>query len=375
MKKVFRKIRVLMILPTFNLCGGIENFLMSYYRQLKDKVDFDIITHEMNETNYKEEVEKNGDHVYCLPKYCLSNIVKVHNNIKEFFKEHHDYDIIHCNMVNAAYIYLKEAKKYGIKCRIMHSHQNKYSDKLSHSLRNMPLVAIGKRYTNGRIACSYEAGKFLFKNKEFTIIRNAIDSKKFTFNNNIRIEIRERLGLKDEFVIGSIGRFMPAKNQSFLIDVFNELQKKERNSKLILIGDGELKEKLVNKSKRNKSGNNIFFIGTNDIIYKYLQAFDVFVLPSLYEGLGIVNVEAQTAGLHTIVSTNIPKEAEINRELIHFIPLEKGPEYWANYILKFKNYKRTEQLEEVVKHGYDIHSSANDLYEFYKEMIREEENK
>lgn len=375
MERVSKKIKVLMILPTLNLCGGIENFAISYYRELKDKVKFDFITHEINNNEYKNEIERGGNNVYCLPKFRISNIIEIHKLIKRFFKEHNDYDIVHCNMVNAAYIYLKEAKKYNIKVRIMHSHQNKYSDNFIHAIRNIPLIFIGKKYVTDRIACSEEAGKFLFGKKDFIVIKNAIDTTKFKFNNQIREKMRRKLGVQNKFVIGSVGRFSPQKNQAFLIDVFLKIKMKHTDSKLILIGEGKLKDFLVEKGKKYGILKDIIFIEPNDIVNDYLQAFDIFVLPSLYEGLGIVNIEAQATGLHTILSNNVPREAKVTENLVDFLSLSDGVEYWANFILKNKDYIRKNTIDEIAKNGYDIHMSSKELYDFYIKILKRKEKK
>lgn len=369
MKKVFNKIRILMIVPTFNLCGGIESFVMSYFRQLKDKIKIDIITHEINNTEYKKEIEEEGNKVYCMPKYSFSNISKVHKKIKNFFKENHNYDIVHCNMVNAAYIYLKEAKKYGIPCRILHSHQNKYSDNWIHAIRNVPLVFIGKQFVTDRIACSEEAGKFLFKNKKFVIIRNAIDTKKFKYDEKIREKMRKKLNVEDYFVIGNVGRLSNQKNQIFLIRVFKKILEKNNKTKLIFIGEGELKNTLEEECKILDLEDKVIFIKPNNIIYKYMQAFDIFALPSLYEGVGIVNIEAQATGLHTIVSENVPKEACIKKEIIDFLPLIE--EKWVEIILKYKGAKRKKITKDVEVAGYDIYKSADELYKFYNNIMKE----
>lgn len=362
------KIKVLMVTPGLNLCGGIESYCMSYYRALKEKVKFDFVTHNVTDIEYKNEIESNGDKVYILPKITIKNS---YNQINNFIREHHDYDIIHCNMANAAFIYFPIAKKYGIKTRILHSHQNKYADKKLHVLRNIPLVALGKIYTTDRIACSKEAGDFLFKKKKYDIVKNAIQIENYSYNEKTRKSIRAKLGINDEFVIGNIGRLTNQKNQKFLIEIFSCIKKIKKKSKLIIIGEGELESLLKERVKELNIENDVLFINKTNMINDFLQAFDIFVFPSLYEGVGIVNIEAQAAGLKVIASSNVPKEAKIIDELIEFIPIEKGKEYWCNEIIKNENYER-KNVDLILKDNkYNINNSANDLYYLYNRYCEE----
>lgn len=345
---------------------------MNYYRNISEKIEIDFATHDVKDFEYKREIESKGNKVYVFPKIKLSTFREICKKIDRFFEQHNDYDIIHCNMANAAIIYFYFAKKYGNKIRILHSHQNKYADSFFHSLRNIPLVFAGKLLTTSRIACSKEAGEFLFKNKEFTILKNAIQIKNFEYNLEKRKKIREKLQISDEeYLIGNIGRLTEQKNQKFLIQVFKKVYEQEKNAKLLIIGEGHLKEKLAMQSEDMGLKKEIIFLESTDKINEYMQAIDVFVLPSLYEGVGIVNIEAQAAGLHTIVSERVPKEAKVTEDLIEYISLNDDIKIWSETILKYNNnYKRTKYTEEIASHGYNIENEAHKLEKIYEGLVK-----
>lgn len=330
----------------------------------------DFLVHDITDINTKEEVEKNGDNVFLFPKLSITNFIEICNKIDKFLTNN-KYDIIHCNMPNMAFIYFYFAKKHNIKVRILHSHQNKYSDNILHSIRNYPLAKIGKRLATNRIACSNLAGKFLFKNEKYDIINNAIEVEKFIYNKETRNQIRKKLGIQNKFVIGNVGRFTSQKNQDFLIDIYSEIYKKNSESILIIIGDGKLEKRLKSKAKKINLEKNIIFLSKINDVNKYYQAMDAFVLPSIYEGLPVVGIEAQTAGLKTYLSTNITKETSINDRLTTFIPLEKGPKYWATEILNAdNNYKRENMSKIVTQRGYNIHEQSQKLISLYKKYVK-----
>ena len=364
------KVRVLCILPTMNLCGGMENFYMSYYKNFSKDISVDFITHENTSKEYKKMIEDRNDNLYIMPKIGLKNIKLFKRKLKEFFLEHHDYDAIHCNMANAAVFYFKEAKKYNINVRILHSHQNKYADKISHKIRNIPLVFLGKRLTTHNMACTKAAGEFLFKHEKYTVINNAIDVNKFKYNKNIRTDFRKKEGLEDTFVIGNVGRFTKQKNQKFLLDVLKKICEKKENTMLLLIGEGELEQELMDYAKKIEVDKKVRFIKPRNDIENYYQIMDVFVLPSFYEGLGIVNIEAQTSGLHVFVSQNVPDEIAIT-DLVTFISLNETPEDWANKIINTNINMRHDYSIEITKNNYNIYEQAKKLEKYYKDAIKE----
>lgn len=365
-------IKVLNVTPGLNLCGGIESYSMNYYRNLSSKIHMDFITHEIKDEEYKNEIIKNGDKVFLLKTLSLKNLLYNVYQISKFFKENHDYDIIHCNMANAAVFYFYFAKKYNINIRILHSHQNNYSDKFINKLRNIPLIYLGKKMATVNFACSKLAGDFLFKRDKYYIIKNAIDVNKYKYNEDIRNELRNKMQLENnDIILGNIGRLTEQKNQIFLIDIMLEIVKNNANYKLIIIGDGELKKKIEEQIINYKLTNNVILLGSVNNVQDYLQMIDIFVLPSLYEGLGIVNIEAQAAGLPTIVSDRIPEDAKIT-DLIKYISLKFDKSYWAREILNIsKNNNRIDYNEKVEMSEYNIKLQAQELDKLYSNLIKE----
>ena len=255
-------IRILQIVPSLNVCGGVENYVMNYYRHIdRTKVQFDFITHEVPNISFRKEIEDLGGIVYELPAFSMANVQRILNFLDKFFSEHDEYRVIHSHMANATFFYFKTAKKYGVPVRILHSHQSQGADKLSHRLRNYPLLFLAKLYTNYNIACSKLAGDFLYGKQEYTIINNAIEPEKYAFNSEIRNKIRNQYEIEDKFVIGHVGRFCNQKNQLFLLDIFYKVHQKNADSILMLVGGGELEEKIKNKVMSLQLQDSVIFIG------------------------------------------------------------------------------------------------------------------
>ena len=228
-------------------------------------------------------------------------------------------------------------------------------------------------YANQFFACSELSGRWLFREKAFKnnkikIINNAIDLEKFKFNKEIRNKIREKLDiLEDTLLIGHIGRFVTQKNHEFLIEVFNDIYKGRKNSKLILIGQGNLKKKIVKKVEELGLKDNVIFTGQINNVSDYYNAMDIFILPSLYEGLPVVGIEAQANGLLCEFSTDMTKETKV-LNTTRFISLKETPENWAKIILEdYKNFKRKDSFDEMTENNFNIIKEAKKLEEYYIE--------
>ena len=357
-----KAIRILNILPAVNYCGGIENYVMSYYRNVdKNKIQFDFITHTTLVPSFKPEILALGGRIYELPVFNVSNLKKIYQYVDALFLTTH-YDIIHCHMANAAFLYFYLAKKHAIRNRILHSHQNKAADKIIHVVRNTPLLKIANYMATYRCACSEEAGQFLFGIYPFTIVKNAIDCEKFEFNQEIRNKMRKTYNLENKFVIGNIGRFVNQKNQMFLIEVFKEILQKRNNSVLLIVGDGELKIKLITKVKNYGLSDSVLFLDTQSNVNELYNIMDVFAFPSLYEGVGIVAIEAQCNGLPVLASNYVPKEAKVSHN-IQFLPLDRS--IWVKQLSLIKEEKRVSQINNLTKHHYNIKYEAKSLEDIY----------
>lgn len=203
--------RVLVIMPTLDICGGVERFFMNYYSKMPNDIKFDIITHHSDSKKYREEIAKRGDNLFILPPFSIRNALKIKRIAKKIISSN-KYDAVHCQMANAGYLYLRLAKKYGVKNRILHSHQCKYADKKINALRNIPLIKIANHYANIFVSCGKDAGIFMFGKKQYTVLNNALEPEIFAHDKAKRKKYREKLGVReDEILLGIIGRLVPQK--------------------------------------------------------------------------------------------------------------------------------------------------------------------
>lgn len=363
-------IKVIQVGMTDNL-GGIENYLINYDRFINKKnIKFDYINMANNKLCFEDEIKENGGLIYNLPDYKRHPISYI-KQLKKILKEN-KYDILHYNMNSAVFLYpLIAAKMAKTKVIIAHAH-NSYQDKgiLKGLLHNINRNFISM-YANTYFACSMTAGKWFFKNKilksnNFYLINNAIDTKKFKFNLDTRNEIREELGIKkDEIIIGHVGRFVKQKNHQFLIDSFYTACMKNKKLKLILIGTGPLKDEITKKINELSLNDKVIFLENCFYVNKLYQAFDIFALPSLYEGLPLVGVEAQVSGLKCLFSENITDEINLTK-LVKNLKID-SPKEWADEFNKFElniNIRKKNNIKE-----YDIELNSKKLYDIYINIL------
>lgn len=365
-------VRVLQVFSQMNR-GGAETMIMNLYRNInRSKVQFDFIVHTDKKCAYDDEILSLGGKIFRVPRYNGKNHFQYIKTWKEFFITHPEYNIIHGHVRSTASIYLKIAKKFGL-TTIAHSHSTSSGNGIPGIVKLIFQYPI--RYMADYLfACSKSAGEWLYgkrvwEKKNFFILNNAIETNKFLFNINKRDFIRNELQIQDKFVIGHVGRFHPLKNHEFLIDIFNEVYKKHENSVLVLIGDGEKKNYIKQKINRLGLNKNVIFTGIRSDVHDLLQAFDVFVFPSLYEGLPVTLIEAQASGLPCIVSDKITTEVKVT-DLIKFISLDKNAEYWAEEILKTKNSEfRPNTMNQIIQSGYDVEASTKWYEEFVYHLV------
>lgn len=365
-------IRVLQVVGKMHY-GGMETLMMNIYRNInRNNVQFDFMVHYEEAGEYDEEIRRLGGKIHIMPKVVPRNYFKYKRSLNAFFKSHREYKIIHGHQIAVAFLYHRIAKKYGDKICITHSHSN-FSDK---NLKGRLADYTSKRsdiYTDIFFGCSVEACSYFFpnaykENKDMVIIKNGIDVEKYVFNQDLREEIRVKFNIKDKFVVAHIGRFTDAKNHLFLIDIFYNILKYNPDSVLLLIGKGPLESQVMAKVKDLKIEKYVLFLGVISDVFNILQAADVFVLPSLYEGFGIVLIEAQAAGLRCFASKDkIPIDAKCT-DLIEYIPLSLSADEWAKIILNNGlTYDRKSTQENIKRAGYDIKSQALSLEKFYIE--------
>lgn len=360
-------IRILHVIGVMNR-GGAESMIMNLYREIdKTKVQFDFVEHSNERAVFDDEIEKFGGRIYRCPKFVGKNYFAYKKWWDEFFEnEGKDYQIIHGHIGSTAAIYLKCAKKKE-KYTIVHSHNTKGDWSLKEGLYRIlskRVVGVADYF----FACSNQAGKDRFGNRQaFSVFNNAIEIERYVFSEKIRDSVREKMTLKDSLVIGHVGRFSTQKNHLFLIDIFYQIKKNQSNAKLLLVGDGNemqsVKEKVVNL----KLEKDVIFTGVRSDINNLMQAMDIFVFPSFFEGLPVTMVEAQTAGLPCVISNKVPDECIITKDLVTIKNLEDLPEEWAKHILSRVNVPRIDTSNEIREHGFDIKETSKWLERFYLE--------
>ncbi len=362
-------IRILHLLYCMDRAGA-ETMVMNYYRNVdKSKVQFDFLLTRDGKSDFDDEILSMGGRIYHIPGLSFSNPFKYLNSLKAFLNEHPEYKIIHSHTDCKSTIPLWVAKKQNIPVRISHSHTSSTGGGVQGIIKSIVKKPIKKVATN-YFACGEAASKFLYgqtsdENDKIKIIPNAIDAAAYSYNPETRKRIRAQFNLEDKFVLGHVGRFATPKNHEFLIDIFSAVHKKNPDTALLLVGEGELTDKIKEKVSALNLSDSVVFAGLRDDIPDVLQAMDLFVFPSLFEGLGIVAIEAQAAGLRVICSDAVPKEANISG-YVSYIPLSKSADEWASEVLKLSGgYTRENTFELVKKANYDIKESAKDLQDFY----------
>lgn len=368
-------IRILHVIGVMNR-GGAESMIMNLYRQIdRSKIQFDFVEHTNMQAVFDEEILSLGGRIYHCPRFTGKNYYTYKKWWKRFFQtDGSTYQIVHGHIGSTAAIYLKEAKKNG-SFAIAHSHSAGTDNSLKsylYRILSFPTRFIADYF----FACSKEAGierygKKNYYSSNFVLFKNGIDTNKYVYNKEIRNLMRDKYNISNEIVIGHVGRFVVAKNHEFILDIFCEFLKRVKDSKLILIGDGPLRNKIESKAKNLGIFDNIIFTGSIPNVNKYLQMIDVFLFPSIYEGLPFALVEAQAAGLPCIISDSIPRECNIVNDLVISLSLKASITEWINRILNVsKQINRVDTSKIICDSGYDIKETTKWLEEFYIDKYR-----
>lgn len=348
--------------------GGAETMVMNYYRHIdRTKVQFDFLVHREQRGAYDDEIEALGGRIYRLCPIYPQNFARYKRDLRGFFQAHPEYKIIHSHMSELGYFAFREAEQQGVPVRICHAHNAPHGFDAKMIVRTYFKKRMMPHLTH-LFMCGEESGKWLYgeKNKSrFIMLNNAIDAASYTYDLSKREELRRQLGFADKLVIGHVGRFNPQKNHPFLLDIFAALLKKEPNAILLLVGGGVGMSKMQEKVQALGIAEHVHFLGVRSDVADLVQAMDVFVLPSLYEGLPVTMVEAQTAGLPCIISDKVPPECILTEGLVDIMTLSASPEAWAEKILAKRAIPRTDHRAEIAAHGFDITTEAVKLQEFY----------
>lgn len=357
-------IRVLQVVNRMGF-GGIETFIMNIYRNIdRSKFQFDFAVHSKEKGEYDDEIRNMGGKIYYFSSR-RDNIYNYYKNWNDFLKNNASkYNAIHMHVSSVTTLLpIKLAKKYNIKNRIVHAHSTSQPGKLHDFLIKINIKNLEK-YTTDLIACSTEAGRYVFENKKYSILTNGVDLKKYSYNINERNIMRNKLKIKDDIVFVHIGRFVKLKNHMFLLKIFKEINKLQPNSKLLLIGDGELRENFLQNLKGLEIEDKVLLMGNINNVCQILQGCDIFIMPSIYEGLPIACIEAQASGLKCFLSDTISKETDITG-LVKFISLDLNEKEWSRLIINNCNYERKKTDDKIIKAHYNIQDTINQLLKKY----------
>lgn len=361
-------IRILQIV-TYMGRGGLETMLMNYYRHIdRSKVQFDFLVHRDFEADYDKEILKLGGKIYRFPK-LIPWSSKYKQRLKEFFIEHPEYKIVHVHQDCLSSVALQCAKESNVPIRIAHSHTSGQDKNIKYLIKKHYMKEI-PFYATDLLACGERAGDWMFGGDPYEVVPNAVDVEKYVYSSVKAEQVRKSLGLRKDIVVGHVGRFDSAKNQAFLVDIFAECIKLLPNIKLLLIGDGDEKKEIENKVQRLGLKDKVIFTGVRTDVNELLQAMDIFVFPSLYEGLPVTMIEAQAAGLPCVISDHVPSECIVTTDLVTVKKLDESAAEWARYIITHVRDKRSDHSDEIKTAGYDIRSSAKQLEEFYLKKIK-----
>lgn len=370
-----KPLRILHIVQGMNI-GGIETMLMNLYRNInRDKIQFDFILSCPQESEYENEIISLGGKIFRVTPISMIFPHKYLLDVNKIFKDNPSYQIVHSHMNAVSALPLLVAKLNHIPVRICHAHTNGTAGfkGVFKRIIKYPLKYIANRYfACGKDAAAFLYGGWFFKSQFCYIINNAINIHKYAYDLTARNKIREQNIINNKFVIGHVGRFDPVKNHIFILEIFKIIHKSIPDAILLLVGNWKCNIKIKEKINLLGLDDAVLMTGVVSNVNEYLQAMDVYLFPSLYEGLGMSLIEAQCAGLPCIASDTVPKEAAITN-LVDFLSLSQKAEIWANKIISVhKNkYQRLNTMKSIRNAGYDIAVTTRWLESFYiKEMVK-----
>lgn len=351
--------------------GGVESVVMNYYRHIdRSRYQFDFIVEENSPNVPYKEIDRLGGKVYEVPP--VTDLFRYNAELKSVLTEN-NYEVVHSHLNALSVFPLRIAKKCGVRCRIAHSHSTTSRAEFLRNIVKLLLRPFSRVYANTFVACSCHAGNWLFgKRRQFQIIHNAIDINRFLLNEKSRTKIRDNLGIADRFVVGHVGRFVKQKNHEFLVECFQRVKDIEPEACLLLVGEGPLVSKIEALIMEYGLQDSVLFVGQKDSVGDYYSAMDVFCLPSFYEGLGMVAIEAQISGLPVIASDAVPDEAVCVKELVAFLSLEKHIDTWSKRIVESQLIRRVGREKSVFNSDYNIETSVYRLMALYDNIVQGE---
>lgn len=353
--------------------AGIETMLMNYYRHIdREQLQFDFLCNKKKPGAYDEEIQALGGRIFRSPGLNPARFLQYQLYMQELFAQHPEYRILHGHNGAFAVYSLYGAKRAGLPVRIFHGHDTNLTRDLKYPLKLFCLQFL-EANINQRWSCGVEAARFYYGNEvvqqgTFRVIHNAIEVERFLYDEESRRHLRQQYGLEHKRVLGHVGRFMDQKNHEFLIKLFAELHRRDAAAFLVLIGDGELMPKIQAKVKALGLDQAVLFVGNVPNVNEWYQAFDAFILPSHYEGLPVVGIEAQAAGLTCVFADTITKEIAFSQD-VAYLSLNAGPEVWCQQLLEaFTKKQRPDNYALITDAGYNIKFEARKLQQLYMDL-------
>ena len=346
--------------------------VMALYRAIdRSKVQFDFVIDSDEVDVFSEEIHQLGGKVFQLPKLNSKNYGKVRSAWDQFFTEHPEYKVLHSHVRSYASLYIPIAKKHGVKT-IIHSHNTSNGHGVTAVIKKILQYPL-RFQADYFFGCSEIAGQWLFGKKvvrsdRYFMLKNAVDIERFAYKPEIRKAIRQELDVDDQtLLIGHVGRMHPQKNHQFLIECFAQFAQVRKDVKLILLGDGELRESILDQINALNLQERVLLLGLKKNVEDYFSAMDCLVFPSLHEGLPVVIVEAQAAGLHCFISETVTREVKIS-ELVRYLPIDQGVTPWVDAVVN-SEYTHLNVAEKIRSNGFCIRGSSQWLCDFYRDIV------
>lgn len=365
--------------------GGVGTVMLNYQKFIDaGNVRMDYLIFGEERETFDEQVRKLGSKVYVYPELSASHMGRTRRYIDEFLREHRgEYDIVHLHAPSIAFLVFPIVEKYGIRHRIVHSHATLYAENKIKAVRNRILWNMSKGTITDRIGCSDAAGRFLFRDEPYIVLKNAIDKQEYYYDEELRNKVRSReLADREALVVGNVGRFSQQKNQTYLIELFAEVKRREPRAVLWLVGDGNLRQQIEEKirekglavwtwdGQQKPEHYDVKMFGMVNNVKELYQAMDVMAMPSLFEGLPMVGVEAQASGLPCVFSDAVTREVDIADAV--YLPLSADPRKWAEAMIAagHRDFRRSfdTELDEL---GFNIRLEAKRLQELYLKIAGE----
>lgn len=364
-------IRVLHVVSSVRVGSGVMAVIMNYYRKIdRSRIQFDFLYFNDSQIDYKEEIQHLGGYVHQIDKPSIHNLMK--RELQQFFAVHSGtWSIIHCHPIYASAFVARAARRFENTKIIQHSHTARYSAHALGSVRNLCLLLASCPYITAYMACSKSAGRLFFwkRPRDIFLLQNTVDVDRFLFSEADRKRIRHYFGIgSSECLIGHVGRFAREKNHFFLLQAFYEVFQQNPKSRLLLVGEGPLREKVYRRAQEMRIADNVLFAGAQSDVEAYYSAMDVFVLPSLHEGFGLAAVEAQLNGLPCILSDAVPYEVAVSPTAVQ-MPPGSTPAQWGTCILSQSRYERSSLPEDILAQSRGaLESQVESLTTFYEGM-------